>query len=58
MEGKNPLIINTLAYCYMIRQACELYLVRDHLVIELPEKPNIRPEESAEVLITPELEDV
>ena len=41
-----------------MRQACELHSVRDHLVIELPEKLNIRPEEYIEVLITPEPEDV
>ena len=58
IEGKKPLMVNTLAYCHMVRQAHELYLVRDRLVIELPEKLNIRPEEYVEVLITPEPEDV
>ena len=56
--GKKPFIINTLAYCHMVRQARELHLVRDRLVIELPEKLNIRPEEYVEVLTTPEPEDV
>ena len=32
--------------------------MQDSLVIELPEKPNIRPEEYHEVLITPEPKDV
>ena len=42
----------------MVRQACELHPVRDRLVIELPEKPNIRPEEYIKVPTTPEPEDV
>ena len=42
----------------MVRQARELYPVRDRLVIELPKKPNIRPKEYIKVLITPEPEDV
>ena len=42
----------------MVRQARELHPVRDRLVIELPEKPNIKPKEYAEVLITPELKDI
>ena len=42
----------------MVRQARELHPVRDRLVIELPEKPNIKPEEYVEVPITPESEDV
>ena len=42
----------------MVRQACELQSVRDRLVIELPEKLNIRPEEYVEVHTTPEPEDV
>ena len=58
IEGKKPPIVNTLAYCHIVRQARELHPVRDRLVIELPEKPNIRPEEYVEVLITPEPEDV
>ena len=58
IEGKKPPIVNTLAYCYMVRQARELYPVRDRLVIELPEKLNIRPEEYVEVPTTPEPEDV
>ena len=58
IKGKKPFIINTLMYYYMVRQARELYLVRDYLIIELPKKPNIRPEEYIEVLITPDLEDV
>ena len=41
-----------------MRQACELHPVRDRLVIELLEQPNIRPEEYVEVPITPEPEDV
>ena len=47
-----------LAYCHMVRQACELYPVRDRLIIKLAEKPNIRPKEYAEVFITPEPKDV
>ena len=42
----------------MVRQARELHPVRDRLVIELPERPNIRPEEYIEVPTTPEPEDV
>ena len=41
----------------MVRQARELYPVRDRLIIELLEKPNIKPEEYVEVPITPEPED-
>ena len=41
-----------------MRQARELYPVRDRLIIELPEKPNIRPKEYIEVPTTPEPEDV
>ena len=37
IEGKKPLIINILAYYYIIRQARELHLMRDRLIIELPE---------------------
>ena len=58
IEGRKPLMVNTLAYYDMVRQARELQPVRDRLVIELPEKPNIRPEEYVEVPITPEPEDV
>ena len=58
IEGKKPLIINTLAYYYMVRQACELYPVRDRLIIKLPEKPNIRPKEYIKVPIIPELKDI
>ena len=47
-----------LAYCHMVRQARELYPVRDRLIIELPEKPNIRPEEYVKVPTTPKLKDV
>ena len=42
----------------MVRQARELYAVRDRLIIELPEKPNIRPEKYIEVPTTPEPKDV
>ena len=42
----------------MVRQARDLYPVRDRLVIELPKKPNIRSEEYVEVPIIPEPEDV
>ena len=42
----------------MVRQACELYLVRDRLIIELPEKPNIKPKEYIKVPTTPELKDI
>ena len=42
----------------MVSQARELHPVRDRSVIELPEKPNIKPKEYAEILITPEPEDV
>ena len=41
-----------------MRQARELHLMRDRLIIELPEKPNIRPKEYIKVPITPELEDI
>ena len=42
----------------MVRQARELHPVRDRLIIELPEKPNIRPKEYVEILTTPEPKDV
>ena len=42
----------------MVRQAHELQPVRDRLVIELPEKPNIKPKEYIKVPITPELKDI
>ena len=58
IEGKKPPIINTLAYYHIIRQARELHPVQDRLVIKLPEKPNIKPEEYVEVPSTPEPEDV
>ena len=58
IEGKKPLIVNILVYCYMVRQACELYSMRDRLVIELLKKLNIGPKEYVKVLITPELKDV
>ena len=58
MEGKKPLIINTLTYYYMVRQARELHPVRNRLIIELPEKPNIKPKEYAKVPLTPEPKDV
>ena len=58
IEGKKPLIINTLAYYYIVRQARELHLVQDRLVIELPEKPNIRPKEYIKVPTTPEPKDI
>ena len=58
IEGKKPPIINTLVYYHIMRQARELYRVRDRLVIELPEKPNIRPKEYVKVPTTPEPEDV
>ena len=45
-------------YYHMMRQPHELHLVRDYLVIELPEKPNIKPKEYAEIPITPELENI
>ena len=41
-----------------MRQAGELYPMRDRLVIELPEKPNIRPKEYIKVPTTPEPEDI
>ena len=58
IEGKKPFIVNTLAYCHMVRQARELQPVRDRLIIKLPKKPNIRPKEYVEVPITPELKDI
>ena len=58
IEGKKPLIVNTLMYYHMVRQVRELHLVRDRLIIKLPEKPNIRPKEYVKVSITPEPEDV
>ena len=58
IEGKKPPIVNTLAYYYIVRQARELYPVRDRLVIELPKKPNIRPKEYVKVPTIPELEDI
>ena len=45
-------------YYYMVRQARELQPVRDRLVIELPEKPNIKPKEYIKVPITPESKDI
>ena len=42
----------------MVRQARELQPVRDRLIIELPKKPNIRPEEYIKVPTTPEPKDV
>ena len=42
----------------MVRQACELHLVRNRLIIELPKKPNIRPKEYIKILTTLELEDI
>ena len=42
----------------MVRQARELHPMRDRLIIKLPEKPNIRPEEYVKVPTTPEPEDV
>ena len=58
IKGKKLFIVNILVYYHMVRQAYELYLVRDRLVIKLPEKPNIRPKEYIKVLITPEPEDI
>ena len=54
IECKKPLIINTLAYYHMVRQARELYLVQDRLIIKLLKKLNIKPKEYAEILTTPE----
>ena len=42
----------------MVRQARELQPVQDRLIIKLPEKPNIRPEEYVKIPTTPEPEDV
>ena len=47
-----------LMYYHMVRQARELQPVRDRLVIELPEKPNIRPKEYIKVPTTPEPKDI
>ena len=58
IEGKKPFIINTLAYYHMVRQARELQPVQDRLIIELPEKPNIKPKEYVKVPLTPEPEDI
>ena len=58
IEGKKPPIINTLAYYHIVRQAPELHLVQNRLVIKLPEKLNIKPEKYVKVLITPEPEDI
>ena len=58
IEGKKPLIINTLAYYHIVRQARKLNPVRDRLIIELPKKPNIRPKEYYKIHTTPELEDI
>ena len=58
IEGKKPFIVNTLTYYHMVRQARELYPVRDRLIIELLEKPNIKPKEYVEILITPKPKDV
>ena len=41
-----------------MRQARELHPVRNRLIIELPEKPNIRPKEYVEVPTTPEPKDI
>ena len=45
-------------YYHIVRQAYELQSVRNRLIIELPEKPNIKPKEYIKVPITPELKDV
>ena len=42
----------------MVRHAHELQPVQDRLIIELPEKPNIRPKEYIKVPTTPEPEDI
>ena len=54
IEGQKPPIINTLTYCYIVRQAREFHPVRDRLIIELPKKPNIKPKEYVKVPTTPE----
>ena len=41
-----------------MRQARELYPVRKCLIIKLPEKPNIKPEEYVKVPITLEPKDI
>ena len=41
----------------MVRQALKLHPVQDRLVIELPEKLNIKPKEYDEIPTTPKLED-
>ena len=58
IESKRPLIVNTLTYYHIIRQARELHPVQNRLIIELPEKPNIRPEEYTNIPTTPEPEDI
>ena len=58
IKGKKPLIINTLTYYYIIRQARELHPVRNRLIIKLLEQLNIKPKEYIKVLITPEPKDI
>ena len=58
IEGKKPPIVNTLTYYHIVRQARELQPMRDRLIIELPEKPNIRPKEYVKIPTTPEPEDI
>ena len=58
IEGKKHPIVNTLAYCHMVRQARELHPMRDRLIIELSKKLNIRPEEYVQVPTTPEPKDI
>ena len=41
-----------------MRQARELQPIQNRLIIELPEKPNIRPKEYIKIPITPEPKDV
>ena len=42
----------------MVRQARELHPVQNRLIIELPEKPNIKPKEYVKVPTTPESKDI
>ena len=45
-------------YYHILRQARKLHPVQNRLIIELPEKPNIRPKEYIKIPTTPEPKDI
>ena len=53
VEGTNPPLVHTFSYLHMLNQASEIRQDKRRLVIELPEKPNIRPQEYADIPETP-----